>query len=138
MPEVKCPLCQSENVIYRCYQGESAWNSCLDCSIAWTDWQQSQIEQQAKEIESLKSELATGNRLYAQLTDRMRDVELELTRLRKFEEACKEIEEHEHQNSGCRYTGGLRELELPVDVNRGTAKGHRCCAEIARKAREGK
>ena len=58
-----------------------------------------------------------------------RKLQLALDKLR-------EIEEHEHCISGCRSTGINGCLELDEQTNVGTAKGHRCCAEIARETRE--
>jgi chromosome segregation ATPase len=82
------------------------------------------------EIERLNADLEKTEGLLSRANNMVADARIERNHLRAL---LTEIAEHEHCNSGCRHTGMFNELELSTEVNRGTAKGHRCAAEIARK-----
>jgi hypothetical protein len=113
------------------------WDShfCSRCDRRWTLWQQSLIEQQEKEIEITKQahmiDLNALNKAYA-----------EIKRLRRFEQACKEIEEHAHCNHGQYCIVKNSDIDFMSETKKsqhalafGAREGHRCCAEICRKAR---
>ena len=71
----------------------------------------------------------------SKLLKTIEELQTEILRLRRFEDACKEIENHEHLDPECPQECG--EPVVACDhYDIGTIAGHRCCAEIVRKWRE--